>query len=36
VWWLDQKPPVGIIPGIALILIGCVLVVTRTRGVKND
>ena len=36
VWWLDQKPPVGIIPGIALILIGCILVVTRTRGVKND
>ena len=36
VWWLDQKPPVGIIPGIALILIGCVLVVTRTRGVKID
>jgi len=36
VWWLDQKPPVGIIPGIALILIGCVLVVTRTRGAKND
>lgn len=35
-WWLDQKPPVAIIPGIALILTGCVLVVTRTRGVKND
>jgi drug/metabolite transporter (DMT)-like permease len=35
-WWLDQKPPLGIIPGIALILIGCVLVVTRTRGIKND
>jgi drug/metabolite transporter (DMT)-like permease len=36
VWWLDQKPPVGIIPGIVLILFGCVLVVTRTRGVSND
>jgi drug/metabolite transporter (DMT)-like permease len=36
VWWLDQKPPVGIIPGIALILMGCILVVTRTLGVKND
>ena len=36
VWWLDQTPPAGIIPGIALILIGCVLVVTRTRGVKSD
>ena len=35
-WWLDQTPPVGIIPGIALILLGCVLVVTRTRGVSND
>jgi drug/metabolite transporter (DMT)-like permease len=36
VWWLGQKPPVGIIPGIALILIGCILVVTRTRSVRND
>ena len=35
-WWLDQTPPLGIIPGIALILIGCVLVVTRTRGASND
>ncbi len=35
-WWLDQRPPAGIIPGIALILIGCVLVVTRTRGMSND
>ena len=35
-WWLDQTPPAGIIPGIALILIGCILVVTRTRGSKND
>lgn len=35
-WWLDQRPPVGIIPGIALILIGCILVVTRTRGASND
>jgi len=34
-WWLGQDPPVGIIPGIALILTGCVLVVTRTRGVKQ-
>jgi drug/metabolite transporter (DMT)-like permease len=31
VWWLGQKPPLGIIPGIALILTGCVLVVLRTR-----
>ena len=35
-WWLDQKPPAGIIPGIVLILIGCILVVTRTRGASND
>jgi len=35
-WWLDQKPPAGIIPGIVLILMGCILVVTRTRGVSND
>lgn len=35
-WWLDQVPPLGIIPGIALILVGCVLVVTRTRESKSD
>lgn len=35
-WWLGQKPPAGIIPGIVLILIGCILVVTRTRRVSND
>lgn len=35
-WWLGQKPPLGIIPGILLILAGCVLVVTRTRNIKND
>ena len=35
-WWLNQTPPVGVIPGIVLILIGCVLVVTRTRGIKSD
>jgi drug/metabolite transporter (DMT)-like permease len=35
-WWLDQKPPIGIIPGIALILLGCILVVTRTREASND
>jgi len=35
-WWLDQRPPLGIIPGIVLILAGCVLVVTRTRGSFND
>ena len=35
-WWLDQRPPLGIIPGIVLILSGCILVVTRTREPKND
>ena len=35
-WWLGQKPPLGIIPGIVLILAGCVLVVTRTRGSSRD
>lgn len=30
-WWLDQEPPLGVIPGIVLILLGCVLVVLRTR-----
>lgn len=35
-WWLGQKPPLGIIPGIVLILSGCVLVVTRTRGASRD
>jgi drug/metabolite transporter (DMT)-like permease len=35
VWWMGQKPPVGIIPGILLILIGCALVVIRGRE-SND
>ena len=35
-WWLGQKPPLGIIPGIVLILAGCVLVVIRTRGASRD
>jgi drug/metabolite transporter (DMT)-like permease len=32
IWWIGQRPPLGILPGIALILIGCVLVVSRTRS----
>ena len=36
VWWLGQKPPLGILPGIALILTGCVLVVTRTRSTQVE
>ena len=35
-WWLDQRPPLGIVPGIVLILAGCILVVTRTREPKSD
>jgi drug/metabolite transporter (DMT)-like permease len=35
-WWLGQQPPLGIFPGIVLILAGCVLVVTRTRGAARD
>jgi drug/metabolite transporter (DMT)-like permease len=35
VWWMGQKPPIGIIPGILLILIGCALVVIRGRE-SND
>jgi drug/metabolite transporter (DMT)-like permease len=31
IWWLDQRPPIGIWPGIILILSGCALVVLRTR-----
>jgi len=31
VWWLGQKPPIGIIPGVVLILVGCVLVVMKGR-----
>ena len=30
-WWIGQIPPLGTIPGIALILIGCSLVVARGR-----
>ena len=30
-WWMGQTPPVGIIPGIILILLGCALVVLRGR-----
>ena len=31
IWWMNQKPPVGVIPGIVLILFGCALVVLRAR-----
>ena len=35
-FWLGQKPAFGVIPGIALVLIGCVLVVMRTRPANID
>jgi drug/metabolite transporter (DMT)-like permease len=35
VWWMGQKPPVGIIPGILLILVGCALVVIRGRQIND-
>ena len=31
IWWLGQTPSVALIPGIIVILSGCVLVVLRTR-----
>jgi len=34
IWWMGQLPPAGVIPGIALILFGCVLVVLRTRPTR--
>jgi drug/metabolite transporter (DMT)-like permease len=30
-WWLDQTPSIALIPGIIVILTGCILVVLRTR-----
>lgn len=34
IWWMNQRPPVGVIPGIVLILFGCALVVLRTRPTR--
>ena len=36
VWWLDQIPPAGIIPGIALLIFGSGLVATRTSELQGD
>lgn len=36
IWWLDQSPPIGILPGIVLILGGCALVVLRTRSTRVE
>ena len=35
-WWLNQQPPLGVVPGIIIILIGCALVVLRTRPSKEN
>lgn len=35
-WWMDQRPPLGVIPGIVLILLGCALVVLRTRPTSPE
>ena len=34
IWWMNQRPPAGVIPGIVLILFGCALVVLRTRPTR--
>ena len=36
VWWLDQIPPPGIIPGIALLIFGSGLVATRTSQLQEE
>lgn len=33
-WWLDQRPNIWVVPGIAMILFGCALVVLRARPAK--
>ena len=33
-WWLDQTPSIALIPGIIVILTGCILVVLRTRPME--
>jgi drug/metabolite transporter (DMT)-like permease len=36
IWWLNQRPPIAILPGIILILSGCALVVLRTRSSRVE
>ena len=36
IWWPNQTPPIGILPGIILILGGCALVVLRTRSTRVE
>ena len=35
-WWLNQVPPAGIIPGIALLIFGSGLVATRTSQLQGE
>lgn len=35
-WWLDQRPNIWVLPGIAMILFGCALVVLRARPAKLE
>ena len=36
VWWLGQVPPAGIIPGIALLILGSGLVASRTSQLQGE
>jgi drug/metabolite transporter (DMT)-like permease len=33
-WWIGQIPPIGTIPGIIILLLGCALFVTRRESLK--
>lgn len=35
-WWLDQLPPAGTVPGLALLLCGCVIFVLRNRSTVKE
>lgn len=35
-WWLDQRPNIWVIPGIAMILFGCALVILRARPTRFE
>ena len=36
VWWLDQIPPAGVIPGLILLLVGSGLVATKSASLQVD
>lgn len=35
-WWLDQLPPIGTIPGLVLILIGCAVFVFKRGNLSSE